>query len=189
MRLLSFSWSHRSGDAAAREALAAVPVERVLAELKARGVSEAAALSTCNRFELYAAGTPAAPPDAAVVLAALAELSGFPVQAGAAKREGADAARHLFAVAAGLDSIVVGETEILGQVKSAYESAKGAGMTGSSAPSTWARRCAPRRRWPRAPPPCPRSPSSSRRASSASSRAAPRWCWAPARWPSWPPST
>jgi glutamyl-tRNA reductase len=130
MRLLSFSWSHRSGDAAAREALAAVPVERVLAELKARGVSEAAALSTCNRFELYAAGTPDSPPDAAAVLAALAELSGFPVQAGAARRDGADAARHLFAVAAGLDSIVVGETEILGQVKAAYESAKGAGMTG-----------------------------------------------------------
>lgn len=130
MRLLSFSWSHRCGDAAAREALAAVPVERVLAELKARGVCEAAALSTCNRFELYAAGTPQAPPDAAAVLAALGELSGFPVQAGASRREGHEAARHLFEVAAGLDSIVVGETEILGQVKSAYECAKRAGMTG-----------------------------------------------------------
>jgi glutamyl-tRNA reductase len=130
MRLLCFSWSHRSGDAAAREALAAVPVERVLAELKARGVSEAAALSTCNRFELYAAGTPAAPPDAAAVLDALSQLSGFPVSAGVLKREGAEAARHLFNVAGGLDCIVVGETEILGQVKAAYETAKTAGMTG-----------------------------------------------------------
>ncbi|MDX6767924.1 MAG: glutamyl-tRNA reductase [Elusimicrobiota bacterium] len=130
MRLLAFSWSHRSGDAAAREALASVPVERVLAELKSRGVSEAAAVSTCNRFELYAAGTPAAPPDAEAVLAALTELSGFPVSAGAARREGAEAVSHLFSVAAGLDSIVVGETEILGQVKSGYEAAKAAGLTG-----------------------------------------------------------
>lgn len=130
MRLLSWSWSHRCGDAAAREALAAVPVERVLSELKNRGVSEAAALSTCNRFELYVAGTPAAPPDAEAVLAALADLSGFPVSAGAARREGAEAVSHLFSVAAGLDSIVVGETEILGQVKAGYEAAKGAGLTG-----------------------------------------------------------
>lgn len=130
MRLLAFSWSHRAGDAAAREALAAVPVERALAELKARGVAEAAALSTCNRFELYAAGPSDARPDADAALAALAELSGFPVGAVAERREGAEAARHLFTVAAGLDSLVVGETEILGQVKSAYETAKRAGMTG-----------------------------------------------------------
>lgn len=130
MRLLSLSWSHRSGDAAAREALAAVPAARVLAELRARGVAEAAALSTCNRFELYAAGSPSAPPEAAALLEALAELSGFPVSAGAVRREDGDAARHLFAVAAGLDSIVVGETEILGQVKDAYEAAKASGMTG-----------------------------------------------------------
>ena len=130
MRLLALSWSHRSGDAAAREALAAVPVERVLAELKSRGVAEAAALSTCNRFELYVAGTPAAPPDADAVLAVLAELSGFPVSAGAARREEGAAVSHLFAVAAGLDSIVVGETEILGQVKAGYEAAKTSGLTG-----------------------------------------------------------
>lgn len=130
MRLLALSWSHRSGDAAAREALAAVPVERVLAELKSRGVCEAAALSTCNRFELYVAGTPAAPPDAEAVLSSLAELSGFPVSAGAARRDDSAAVSHLFGVAAGLDSIVIGETEILGQVKAAYEAAKGAGMTG-----------------------------------------------------------
>lgn len=130
MRLLSFSWSHKSGDAAAREALAAVSAERVLAELKSRGVSEAAVLSTCNRFELYAAGTPSAPPDAATVLEALTALSGFPLSAGAQKREGRDAVTHLFTVASGLDSIVIGETEILGQVKVAYETAKSAGMTG-----------------------------------------------------------
>lgn len=130
MKLLSLSWSHRSSAAAAREALAAVPVERVLAELKSRGVSEAVAVSTCNRFELYAAGRPDSAPDAAAVLYALSDLAGADVGAEAERREDLDAVLHLFSVASGLDSLVVGETEILGQIKTGYETAKSAGMTG-----------------------------------------------------------
>lgn len=130
MRLVSLSWSHKSSASAAREALASVPVEKVLAELKARGVGEAVALSTCNRFELYAAGRPSDAPDPARLLDALSELAGADVGAEAEARADLDAARHLFAVASGLDSLVVGETEILGQVKAGYEAAKSAGMTG-----------------------------------------------------------
>ncbi len=130
MKLLSLSWNHRSRACAAREALAAVPIERVLSELKARGFPEATALSTCNRFELYAAGTPSAAPSAASLLAVLEELAAAPLDAEAEIREDAAAVSHLFSVAAGLDSLVVGETEILGQVKTAYEAAKAAGMTG-----------------------------------------------------------
>lgn len=130
MRLVSLSWSHRARIAASREALAAVPVERVLRELKARGVDEAAALSTCNRFELYAAGSPSSPPDADAVVAALESLAGAELARSAERREGAEAVSHLFSVAAGLDSLVVGETEILGQVKAGYEGAKASGMTG-----------------------------------------------------------
>jgi glutamyl-tRNA reductase len=130
VRLLSLAWSHRSKSSAAREALAAVPVERVLSELRARGVVEAVVVSTCNRFELYAAGRPDAPPQTAGLLDALAELADADVAAEAETREDLDAARHLFAVTSGLDSLVVGETEILGQVKTAYETAKAAGMTG-----------------------------------------------------------
>lgn len=129
MKLLSLSWTHR-GPGAAREALAAVPVEKVLTELKARGVGEAAAVSTCNRFELYAAGSPDQPPSAARLCDALSELAGVPVEEEAEVREGAAAATHLFSVAAGLDSLVIGEAEILGQVKAAYEAAKAAGLTG-----------------------------------------------------------
>lgn len=130
MKLTALSWSHKSSASAARESLAGVPVEKVLAELKARGVPEAVAVSTCNRFELYAAGRPENAPSAAELLDALSELAGAPVAAEAEAREGADAVRHLFAVASGLDSLVVGESEILGQVKTGYELAKAAGMTG-----------------------------------------------------------
>ncbi|UPT75806.1 MAG: glutamyl-tRNA reductase [Elusimicrobiota bacterium] len=126
MKLVSLSWSHRARASAAREALAAVPVERVLAELKARGVGEAAALSTCNRFELYAVGAG----HAGALVGALEEIAGSALREHVETREDESAVGHLFAVAAGLDSIVVGETEILGQVKTGYESAKSLGMTG-----------------------------------------------------------
>ena len=130
MKLTALSWRHSSSAGVAREALAAVPVERVLAELKSRGVSEAAAVSTCNRFELYAAGRPGQAPAAGDLLEALSDLAGASVGAEVETREDLDAVRHLFAVAAGLDSLVIGESEILGQVKNAYEAAKSAGMTG-----------------------------------------------------------
>lgn len=130
MKLTSLSWSHKSAASAAREALASVPVERVLAELKTRGITEAVAVSTCNRFELYVAGTPEQAPPKAALLDALAELAGAPIAAEVDAREDMDAVRHLFSVASGLDSLVVGESEVLGQIKSAYETAKTAGMTG-----------------------------------------------------------
>ncbi len=125
MKLVALSWSHRAKASAAREALAAVPVERVLSELRARGISEAAALSTCNRFELYAVEA-----GAGAILGALEELAGAPLAEHVETRADEAAVGHLFAVASGLDSIVVGETEILGQVKTGYEAAKAAGMTG-----------------------------------------------------------
>lgn len=130
MKLVGLSWSHRGDATAAREALAAVPVERVLAHLRERGCGEAVALSTCNRFELYSAGAPSDAPDAERLLASLEELAGAPLREASDRREDAAAANHLFAVAAGLDSLVVGETEVLGQVKTAYEKAKEFGMTG-----------------------------------------------------------
>lgn len=130
MKLTVLSWRHSTSASVAREALAAVPVERVLSELKARGIAEAAAVSTCNRFEVYAAGRPGEAPDAADLLAALSDLAGAPIGSEVETREDLDAVRHLFAVAAGLDSLVVGESEILGQVKTAYEAAKSSGMTG-----------------------------------------------------------
>jgi glutamyl-tRNA reductase len=82
----------------------------------ARSLGDAVCLSTCNRTELYLADVPE---DRAV--AALEELAGEPL-GGILYRLHEDAASlHLFRVAAGLDSLVPGEGEILGQVRAAYE--------------------------------------------------------------------
>jgi len=91
---------------------------------------EALVLSTCNRTEIYVAGD-ALDRDAA--RAALVERSGLsPAELAdvVEERRDADAARHLFRVAAGLDSLLPGEAQILGQVREAYELAQAAGATG-----------------------------------------------------------
>jgi glutamyl-tRNA reductase len=97
--------------------------------LKLRGgLSEVVLLSTCNRVEIYGVS----PWIHGRVQQLFQELTGsdFDFTPHLYVKEGAEAAKHLFAVAGGLDSMVLGETEITGQVKSAYEAAKAAGLTG-----------------------------------------------------------
>jgi glutamyl-tRNA reductase len=103
-------------------------------QLRVRGiVDEALVLSTCNRSELYTAiaGEPAAG------LAALEHfftsfhgIGGAELDGRLFRRHGMDAARHLFRVASGLDSMLLGEAEILGQVRDAYGRALDHGSTG-----------------------------------------------------------
>jgi glutamyl-tRNA reductase len=82
-------------------------------------------LSTCNRTEVYlAAGDPARAREE------LERRSGLDLAGVLAVWEGGEAVEHLFRVAAGLDSLVPGEAQILGQVRLAYEAALGAGATG-----------------------------------------------------------
>jgi len=99
------------------------------------GFEESVVLSTCNRVELYATHTHTDP------RAAHDTLVGFLVQhfeLGQEQAEAlvtyklntAEAARHLFRVVSGLDSMVLGETEIFGQVKAAYQTALVSGTTG-----------------------------------------------------------
>ena len=95
--------------------------ERVVLDLPeaaafARSLAPAVCLSTCNRTELYLAGDRE---DRAV--AALADLAGEPLEGVLYRLHDEEAALHLFRVAAGLDSLVPGEGEILGQVRSAFE--------------------------------------------------------------------
>jgi glutamyl-tRNA reductase len=128
--------SHRTAPLAVREALA-FPREQLrdaLLRLRAEtGASEAMILSTCNRVEVYARQD-----DASAVSTLGAFLCRYH---GTDERElepalyrlaEADAIRHAFRVAASLESMVIGEPQILGQVKEAYQAAEEAGTLGAS---------------------------------------------------------
>ena len=100
------------------------------------GFAESVVLSTCNRVELYGAlpRLRAAERDALIRLEQLSALLVEP-QPAAGKHlyqlAGEEALRHLFRVTSSLDSMVVGEPQILGQVKSAYRTASSAGTIGT----------------------------------------------------------
>ena len=104
-----------------------------LAALRGReGIREVVALATCNRREIYAVGRDpwAAQEAMAQALAEMTEL-GLPALAPAlATHRGEQAVRHLFRVTSSLDSMVLGESEIQGQVRRAWESARADGATG-----------------------------------------------------------
>ena len=133
--LLVFGTSHHTAPVALRERLA-LPDARAEALLRELGdheaILEAVALSTCNRTELYlVVGDPVEAET--IVLGMLARRSGLrPTELldGVYSFRNCDAARQLFRVTAGLDSMVVGEAEIQGQVKRAYELALSLRMTG-----------------------------------------------------------
>ena len=94
------------------------------------GVGEAIILSTCNRVEIYAWGEAHAGPK---LRASMNAYHAFGQGSGDQffyHRSDDEAARHLFGVAAGLDSLVLGEAEILGQVKVALENARTSGTSG-----------------------------------------------------------
>ncbi len=92
------------------------------------GLEEVVLLSTCNRVEIYGVS----PWIHGRVQQLFQELtnSDFDFTPHLYVKEGMEAARHLFSVASGLDSLVIGETEITGQVKNAYQLAKDAGLVG-----------------------------------------------------------
>jgi glutamyl-tRNA reductase len=122
--------SFRTAPVAVREQLAIAPSRRVetAARLKAAaGLSEIVLLSTCNRVEIYGVSESSSGLDRLLDLLA---ADGSSVQPHSYHHTGDAAVRHLFSVASGLDSMVLGETEITGQVKMAYEEAHAAGLTG-----------------------------------------------------------
>ncbi len=131
MSLLVLGLNHRTAPIEVRERIVfdAERLPRALAALRdLPGMSEAAIVSTCNRTEVYAVGGSAQ----AVSGWLVAESGGNAALAECLYRiEGPDAVRHAFAVAAGLDSLILGEPQILGQLKDAYRAAQRAGTAGS----------------------------------------------------------
>jgi len=127
--------NHRSAPVEIRErvALAGPEAPEFLRLVVGSGnISEAAAVSTCNRVELYTLAK-APPLETARVIGLLASYHGLAsgeIEPYVYRSDGPAAVRHLFRVAASLDSMVVGEKQILGQVKSAYFRAVEAGTVG-----------------------------------------------------------
>lgn len=128
--------NHRTAPVGLRERLAfpATGLSTALADLKTvPGVQEAAIVSTCNRVEIV---TGSAVPTAMVAsgveafLARAREVEPAAFAAHLYVHHGRDAIRHLFRVAASLDSMVVGEPQILGQMKEQYIAAANAGTSG-----------------------------------------------------------
>ncbi len=132
MKLLITGVSHKTAPVAVRERLAfrEETLPAALADLRAHaGVSEAMILSTCNRVEIVVTTDDRSDPQA-IVDSFLAERKGVdPVELEPHlyRREGQEAIHHIFRVAASLDSMVVGEPQILGQLKTAYGHAKDCG--------------------------------------------------------------
>ena len=125
-RLLAVGVSHRHAPLEVRERLFLADGHAVeLAAELARDGLEAVVLSTCNRTEVYLFGG-----DADRARAELERHSGLELGDMLATWEEADAVEHLFRVSAGLDSLVPGEAQILGQVRHAYDAALTAGATG-----------------------------------------------------------
>ena len=131
-RLFAVGLSHRTAPVELRESVdfSRGGAADALSALAGRGIGkELVVLSTCNRAEVYAVAGPDGPDAVARFFAEYHEQPLARLSEHLYVRRGDEAARHLFRVAAGLDSLVVGEPQILGQVKSAYATASDGGYT------------------------------------------------------------
>ena len=137
MSLVVIGCNHRSTPLDVLERLTVAPEDlpKTLHEAaSAENLSEAVVLSTCNRIEVYAYAE-RFHGGYADVRELLSLHSGLPPESVADELyayHDTDAARHLFYVAAGLDSVVVGEHEILGQVRAAWQAARAEGTVGTA---------------------------------------------------------
>lgn len=132
MELVAFGVNHQTAPLALREQVA-FPAERLEPALHSlrglEGVHEAAIISTCNRTELYCAT--AAPRPVVDWLAAYHALSVPRLEPYLYQLPRERAVSHVFRVASGLDSMVLGEAQILGQMKQAVRTAEHAGTLGT----------------------------------------------------------
>ncbi len=134
-KLLLLGWNFRTAAMSVRErvAFSSEEIPEALERIRGQGlVSEGVIVATCNRSEIYGvAEREGASEHLTRVISEWRGLDFREAAAGSFCREGAEAARHLFRVAAGLDSLALGESEVLGQVRTALRLAKEAGSTRS----------------------------------------------------------
>lgn len=136
MTLLTIGIDHHQTTLALRERLylSAAQTGLLLDRLRTLpGVAESAALSTCNRLEVYAAIDGDETHIAAGIVRALGDFCGIEpeaLEAAVQVRQDGEAATHLLRVAAGLESMIVGEPQILGQVRHALDIAQQINSTG-----------------------------------------------------------
>lgn len=131
MKLFVAGLSYKTAPVELREQLAVAPSKLGCRACRLKvvgGLDEVVLLSTCNRVEIYGV----APVVNGNIKSLFQLLAAFPcdVRDHLYVHEDGEALRHLFAVTSGLDSMVIGETEITGQVKQAYEAARQARLTG-----------------------------------------------------------
>ena len=134
MSILAYGLNYRTAPLDLRERVAfpedtlARALREVVADIPA--IREAAILSTCNRTELYCATNPGVDADIASWLAERRDIHMTELEAATYQHWDTDAAKHIIRVASGLDSQVLGEPQIMGQVKTAYELARQQGTLG-----------------------------------------------------------
>ena len=134
MHLLAVGLNHNTAPVSLREQIAIGPDETVdaLRDLVRRtGVAEAAILSTCNRTELYCHTDPKSVELPVAWLHEFRRVGDGQLQPHLYHHQHQDAVRHMLRVASGLDSMVLGEPEILGQMKDAYRLAREASSVNS----------------------------------------------------------
>ena len=130
MNLFCVGISHHTADVETRERFVGhAAIDRILREEV--GCSEALLLTTCNRVEVYAAAAEVVPTER---IAQCLHATGMTPEGDELeafyRHEAQRCVQHLFRVASGLDSMVIGETEILGQAKKAYAAARESGAAG-----------------------------------------------------------
>ncbi|MGD9021094.1 MAG: glutamyl-tRNA reductase, partial [Lysobacterales bacterium] len=133
MPLLATGISHHTAPLETREKIAIGRDEyadQVKALCAREGIEEVVLVSTCNRTEIYSVGTSESCTQVRQWLQAKGHLSDAEMQAHCYVREREHAVRHLFRVAGGLESLVLGESQILGQLKEAWQMAHDTGGVG-----------------------------------------------------------
>jgi glutamyl-tRNA reductase len=136
MRIYSIGLNHTSAPIQLRERLAftedqiRASLSRLACGHLSSSIIEMVILSTCNRTEIYAVSNQEIIPELEIFLLEARGLKQEEFASHLRRRKDLDVARHLFEVAAGLDSLVIGEPQILGQIVRALELSRGQNMAG-----------------------------------------------------------